>query len=249
MKYNLNDVTFLLLAKFDSIERIENVVMVCDYLVENYDTHICLWEIGSHHNNLYEKLIPSSVNYSFLQDDDPILHRTKYLNLMVEASETDYVAIWDVDVVAPTHQVNDAAELLRNGAEFVYPYEFHFYEVSKLFRDMYFDNRDIEFLVAHKSFMNELYSPHPVGGAFMAKRQSYIDSGLENVNFYGWGIEDGERFLRWSVQHRIIKRVTGCLFHLTHGRGTNSLMHTLEESINKKRILLKAGRGIQWKNS
>jgi hypothetical protein len=36
-----------------------------------------------------------------------------------------------------------------------------------------------------------LYPPNPVGGAFLPNRESYIRSGLENENFYGWGWKMG----------------------------------------------------------
>lgn len=249
MMLNLNDVSFLLLVKFDSIDRIENTVVVCNYLVNNFKTNVYLWEIDSHNNNLFQRLLPNTVNYSFHKDNDPILHRTKYINRMVESIHNKYLAIWDIDVITPVEQVHQAVKLLRNGAEMVYPYKSHFYEISRLFRNLYYDNCDIDFLIDHKCFMNELYAPYPVGGCFIVNRDSYINSGMENANFYGWGIEDGERFLRWSTQHRRVERVKGPLFHLTHIRGENSLMKSSDDSIIKKRILLRSGRGISWKNN
>lgn len=249
MKFNLTDVAFLLLVKFDSIDRIENTIMVCEYLVENFETNVYLWEIASHNNNLFCRLLPKSINYSFYIDKDQVFHRTKYINRMVESVNHKYVAIWDVDIIVPIQQVNQAVEFLRGGIEICFPYESHFYEVSRLFRNLYYDNRDIDLLMEHKCFMNELYAPHPVGGCFIANRDSYIDSGLENTEFYGWGIEDGERFLRWKTQNRKLKRVDGPLFHLTHSRGANSMLKSFDDSIIKKRILLNSGRGFLWKKN
>lgn len=35
------------------------------------------------------------------------------------------------------------------------------------------------------------------GGAFLAKTVQYKNAGMENLNFYGWGPEDWERYERW----------------------------------------------------
>ena len=40
MKKNLKDVTFLLLVRLDSIDRIENIMCVVDFINTNFDTNI-----------------------------------------------------------------------------------------------------------------------------------------------------------------------------------------------------------------
>ncbi|GHT60450.1 hypothetical protein AGMMS50239_09440 [Bacteroidia bacterium] len=37
-----------------------------------------------------------------------------------------------------------------------------------------------------------MYPPNPVGGAFFCDVKAYKESGLENEQFYGWGMEDGD---------------------------------------------------------
>jgi predicted glycosyltransferase involved in capsule biosynthesis len=69
----------------------------------------------------------------------------------------------------------------------------------------------------------------------MVNRELYIKSGLENTNFYGWGLEDGERYYRWGILGYEIKRANGPMFHLSHDRGLNSLFHS-QEAGNKKNI-------------
>lgn len=246
MKYVLEDLAFLVLVKFDTIERLENAVMLLDYLDAHFKTNIYLWEIGTYDNGILQKLKHESYKYKFFQDDDPILHRTKYINQMVCSVKEPYVAVWDVDVLIPPVQVSNAVDLLRNdaGIEVVYPYKGYFYEISQELRKFFYANRSIDFLCENKAFMNEMYPPNPVGGAFIIRRQSYIDSGLENTAFYGWGVEDGERFLRWTTQHLKIERIDGPLFHLTHPRSINSVFITEDDNLIKKRILFAAGRGI-----
>jgi hypothetical protein len=35
--------------------------------------------------------------------------------------------------------------------------------------------------------------------SFFCKLEAYIDIGLENEDFYGWGIEDGERYYEMNI--------------------------------------------------
>ena len=77
--------------------------------------------------------------------------------------------------------------------------------------------------------MKQMYPPNPVGGAFFANRTAYIESGMDNLNIYGWGIEDGERVTRWKILGFRFKRVQGNLYHLTHSRGINSTFSSKED--------------------
>ena len=248
MKFKCKDVAFLLIARFDSIDRLENALVVTDYLVRNFDAKIYLFEYASFNNSIFEKLKPKGIEYFFFHDENPILHRTKHLNKMINNTLEKYVSIWDVDVVAPIIQVVKAIELLRKGADFVYPYDNYFYDTSREIRKGFFLNRNIDFLSQNISFMSELYPPNPVGGAFFANRQSYIESGLEKEQFYGWGVEDGERFSRWKIQGRKVERVQGPLFHLTHDRGINSVTPFFYSQLTKRRIYRLLSQEELWKS-
>ncbi len=242
-RITMTDVTFLLIAKFDSIERIENAILVMDYLTRHYETKIVLWEVGSYQSHLIDNFLTDEITYSFHEDLDPILHRTAYLNEMVKQSATDFVAIWDLDIIIRPSQVFESVKLLRKGVDFVYPYKFEFLDTTKELRNIYYETRDLSILESYTDFMNSVYRPRPVGGAFFANRQSYLDSGLENEKFYGWGLEDGERIVRWKRQGRTIEHVDGCLFHLTHPRGANSDYNSSSENVYKKRVYLQTLRG------
>ena len=70
--------------------------------------------------------------------------------------------------------------------------------------------------------MNSLYTVEgvigAVGGAVFAQTEKYLQAGMENEDFYGWGLEDGERHYRWLSFGYRIYRSEGCLFHLSHPR-------------------------------
>ena len=238
MKTNLQDVTFLLLVHVDTIERVENLLVVVEYLVSNFDTKVEILEVASYNNGIVKKILNKKVNYTFLEDDDPILFRTKYLNRMLSSVSTTFVAVWDVDVLLETGQVIEAMNLLRSGrADFVIPYEKKALDTSLILRKLFLRKKKLDFLSKHADKMKEMYPPNPLGGAFFCKLDSYIKIGLENEDFYGWGVEDGERYLRWKNSEFKVERVKGALFHLSHPRGINSIFHAQDQSFIKERLL------------
>ncbi len=249
MRFECKDVAFLLICRFDSIDRLENALMVTEFLVNNFETNVYFWEYGPFENGIFRKLMVNDLKYTFCHDDNPILHRTKHLNIMVQHVKEKYIAIWDVDVIASMDQIVKSVEKLRSGVDFVYPYKKFFYDTSMEVRKQYYKTRDVNLLHKCTPFMACLYSPNPVGGAFFANREAYIKSGIEREQFYGWGMEDGERFARWTIQHQKVDRVDGPLFHLSHARGVNSSIDSMESRIVKQRVFNASIRQELWKNT
>lgn len=243
-KIDLCDVTFNIILRMDTIERLENVIATIKYLDCHFRTNIVVWECSYRNNGFLKSLINDArINYKFVQDDDPILFRTHYLNLMIKETTTPIVSIWDTDVIAPVKQIISAVKLIRNlEADFVYPYDKQLLDTSSILRNLYLVSEDISLLMDNTKKMKQMYPPKPVGGAFFCNLESYKDSGLENEKFYGWGMEDGERFCRWEKMGYRIKRIDGPLFHLTHPRGINSDMHHPDQQVIKMRELKASNR-------
>ena len=231
MKKNLKDVTFLLLVRLDSIDRIENIMCVVDFINTNFDTNITVWECSYYNNGILKKLLSKNVVYKHIEDHDPILYRTMYLNLMLKEVTTDYVSVWDVDVITSKQQIIDSVSLLRNNeADFVYPYERFFLDTTFIVRKLYLKTKDFSVLQSHKALMN-LPAPNPAGGAFFCDVRSYIKSGMENETFYGWGVEDFERKIRWERMGYRVKRISGEMYHLTHPRDINGYSNAETDTI------------------
>ncbi len=239
MKYDLSDITFLFIVRLDTIERLENTLISSSFILKYFKTNIVVWEISEYCNGCLKTLLDSKIKYNFIQEDDPILHRTKYLNRMMEVVTTPFVSIWDVDVIVHPEQIKASMEILRSKkAEFVYPYTDTFLDTSFILRKLFIKNDlDINILLMNQNKMFVLYKPNPVGGAFLCNVDSYKRSGLENEKFYGWGVEDGERYRRWRKNGFLIERATGPLFHLTHPRGMNSSAPHPDQLITKRRLL------------
>lgn len=242
-KIDFSDLTFLIPFRQDSLERLENIILVTQFLTVNFKTNIKVLECAPYNNGLLEKLLDKTIQYNFLEDNDPILFRTKYINQMVKAAQTPYVSIWDIDAIAPVHQIVEALNLLRSGeADFVYPYEKQFLDISPIFRKLYVQERKVELLEQNMKKMKEMYPPNPVGGGFLSSLKAYKEVGIENENFYGWGLEDGERYYRWKNLGYRVKRVPGPMFHITHTRGVNSIFHNADQVYIKNKEITKVIR-------
>jgi hypothetical protein len=140
--------------------------------------------------------------------------------------KTDFVGIWDADVIIEHEQIIDALQHLRqNQYDVAYPYDGDFCDMSDLIRNHYLVHRDLDFLKANQGKMQLLYQVEgvigAVGGAVFVRTEQYRFSGMDNEEFYGWGLEDGERYYRWLCFDFRIYRSKGCLFHLTHTRDAN----------------------------
>ncbi|MCS2591310.1 galactosyltransferase-related protein [Bacteroides thetaiotaomicron] len=100
-------------------------------------------------------------------------------------------------------------------ADFVYPYDKLFLDTSIIIRNLYLESEDISLLMNNTKKMKQMYPPKPVGGAFFCNLKAYKESGLENEKFYGWGMEDGERYCRWEkMGYRIKKNRRSFIFTL-----------------------------------
>ena len=238
-RISLTDVTFLILVRLDTIERLENTLASSHFLFSNFETNIRVSEYSSFNNGLLEKLLDKNIRYSFQEDHDPILFRTRFINNMTLTVETPFAAVWDADIIMPVGQIAKAVELLRNGtADFVYPYEKYALDTSHILRKLYLQDCKIEILEKNAKKMKEMYPPNPLGGAFLVNLNAYRAAGLENENFYGWGLEDGERYYRWKNLGYKIQRVPGSLFHLTHGRGINSIFQNAGQQLLKRKEII-----------
>ncbi len=258
-KTDLKDFTFIIPLRIDTVKRLENTLVIVDFLLTNFNTHIKILEASGRDTGILRKLLPDEVTHCFKEDFDVIFHRTKYINELASSCETPFISLWDTDVIVPIGQIVETIKLLRNReADFVSPFQDKFLDTSFILRDLYIHTRDITTLEKHQGKMKGLYNPNPVGGVFFAHRESYIQSGMENEKFYGWGREDGDRVNRWKILGYVYKRIPGPLFHLSHERGINSTFHSSNQDDLKMAELVRSssmskteleGEIKKWKTS
>jgi len=228
MKHDLTDTTFIIPIKVDTVVRLENLLLCVDHLLEGFQTNIIVLEAAPYNNGIIQNMLKDRVTYLFIEDKDPVYHKTKYVNLLGKEVKTDFTGIWDADVIVDHEQILAALQQLRqNHCDIAYPFDGDFYDTSDILRNHYVVHRDLEFLKANRGKMQLLYNVEgvigAVGGAIIVKTDKYRLSGMDNEAFYGWGLEDGERHYRWLCFDFEIYRSKGCLFHLTHTRDSNWL--------------------------
>ena len=231
MKYDLKDTTIIIPVRIDSIVRLENLLLTVDNLISNFDTNIIVVEASYYNNNIIKHLLVPSVSYLFIEDKDPIFHRTKHLNTISREIKTDILGIWDADIILDSLQIFEAVSQLRSGKyDCAYPYNGRFLDTSEILRNYYLLHKDINFFKNNIQKMSSLYSSvkegNALGGAFLISNEHYRYSGSENEFFYGWGAEDGERYYRWSIFNHRIYRSEGVLFHLSHPRDHNGMIRS-----------------------
>lgn len=223
MKTDLTDVTFLILVRLDSIQRMENIVNVTDALLRYFSTNITVVEAAYYNNGFLKSLLNKKVNYQYREDKDPVLYKTKHFNSMVLDVTTKYVSIWDADVVIDKKAILDAITILRSQeADVAYPYDGRTFNTSEILRTLFLKQKNVRFLFRHIKKMDLLHERLLVGGAVLIDKEKYIFAGMENKNHYGWGDDDFDRFYRFQRLGFKIYRVNTCLFHLSHPRSINS---------------------------
>lgn len=218
-RIDINDVTFIMPVKIDSLSRLENLLSGVQYLNLNFETKIIIAEYGTTSKIPLERL-PLSCQYFFVKHDEELFHRTKAINDSVKHSKTEIIAIWDADVVIPPLQVLEAVEAIRsNQADCVSPYDGSFVNVSSAIRIMFTKFIDLNTITKNRKKIS-LITKRSWGGALILKSEVFLAIGGENEYLESWGPDDIERVQRLLILGYRLKRIKGELFHLEHPRPT-----------------------------
>lgn len=211
-----NDICFIIPVRIDSKERERNLDFLLEQLVEIENSEIWIIE-GDCQQRYILKQSYSNVNYQFKKDTNPIFHRTRYLNDVLQEVKTSIVGIWDTDVYVSDIQIQKAINAIRNKKTVLsFPYNGQFIMLSSESTNRFIAG-EIEMPI-----VDEYSVAHSYGGAFFVNREIYLLAGGENEHFYGWGPEDRERVKRMEILGYSIFRTEGNLYHFYHPRGKNS---------------------------
>lgn len=241
MKTDLTDVTFMIPIRVDSLVRLENLILTTRFLSEHFNCHIIVLEADTCNNGIIRKMLGKRVEYYFVEDDDSVFYRTRYINSMTEKVKTPFLCIWDADVVVPVLQIAEAVEKMRTeGFEVALPYDGRALDTSVSIRNLFMQSRRIGVLQRQRNKMNPLHKNLTLrGGAVFVNTDAYKKAGMDNLSFYGWGSEDFDRYERWTILGYRIYIVIGVLFHLTHPRGENSTFSRKNQVVDSETALFK----------
>jgi hypothetical protein len=226
-KIKLTDMTFIMPVRFDSIIRLENAIAVIDFLYKNFDTNIFVLEASPQSSSIFKSVAKNKIQYYHLEDHDIIFHKTKYINVLTQKINTSFMSIWDADVIADKNQIVDALEMLRiNEADISYPYDGRFFDTSDVIRSLYIAQRNIKILHNYIHYMHLIYGNKMLGGAVFMNTEKYLQAGMDNEDFYGWGNEDYERQYRLNILEYKTYRSKGPIYHLSHPRDMNGMFRS-----------------------
>jgi hypothetical protein len=242
IKVDLLDVTFLMPLRIDSVQRQENADVSISYILDHFNTAFIVAE-GDKTRNYSSSLRIDNFRYEFIEDKNIFFHKTKYISKLIELSETVFIAVWDADVIVPVEQILDSVQRLRRGQTvFSIPYDRRAFACDPLLSECFRKTGKVDLLRKLIPALPLMYGYCSTGGAFLANREKYLETGGENENLLGWGPEDFERVKRMEVLNQKIYFSDGPLFHLWHPRGRTSWYADKETEIRNRLELINTCR-------
>jgi len=221
-KTDLTDFTFLMPLRIDSEKRKENADTSISFILRHFDTTFIVVE-GGGSRKYFPDFQTDNFRYELIKDTNEFFHKTKYINRLIELTATRFIAVWDADVIVPVNQIIESARILSTGETVMsIPYDGRVYVCDQYLSELFKKVPRIEILLKLASSLPLMYGYHSTGGAFMANKKKYLETGGENENFLGWGPEDVERVKRMEVLKLPVHFSNGPLFHLWHPRGKTS---------------------------
>ena len=225
--------SFLMPCRIESPDRLRNVISSVGYLAKNFpNCEIIIQEVDKqsvfrekvipHLTNLFGKY-PENISHRFEESKEAFFHKTRILNDLLLAADTDIVFNYDVDVVYPLSSYSTAYNMITQGGyDAVYTFGCGIYQWAVQYNEVVFHNFLKSGFDTSVLDSNSRLSPSVMGWGQMIKRQVQIDAGLWNENFISWGAEDCEFHYRIPALGYKVGRINDFVYHLDHSRTFNS---------------------------
>jgi len=240
---NFNNCCFLIPFKnSNDVDRLFNLTSVLSYLNSVITTNVVIVE---QHENIKNNICYDTIkqkNYCNLNiiwenhiSSVSCFQKTKLYNMGVKYASPDVSIIipYDADVLIPLEQMIIAKDYLENKKiDYCFPFSGNYIEVAKVIpdaRQSFLKTYNFNEYKKHaREYTDILYSQKikngppglfrncPPGGCIFIKKQVYIEMGLENEDFCGYGPEDVERKNRLIKLNYNTASVSGDLYHIEH---------------------------------
>ena len=223
------DLTFLIPTRIETEDRLRNIISSVSYLLKHLDAKVIVKEVAPH-PTFKHRAIPEirkycddrNLTYLYEETQEPLFCKSKVLNDLIVASDTEVVANYDADCILPLDAYHQAYSVIKsNTLDVVYPYQCGIYQWKATY-DMDIYNRFVSTLSTDVLDNNKELSNSTIGWSQFIRRQTYIDSYMMNENFVSWGCEDDEFYFRMSTLGLRIGRTNNYVYHLEHSRTHNS---------------------------
>lgn len=201
--------------KTDDPQREENMGITLNYLSKLGIRNIII----SEHSNKstkqflidkYENLF-ESFSVIFDNSNGSSFNKSRSINQGVIKSKTPYFAAFDMDTLTKKKNIDLAIYLLDREFEVVHPFNRMVMDITD--KESFIE--DYDFSQVNSSVQ---YRDWADGGIVFWNKNSFIDIGMMNEHFQGWGGEDTEILIRANVNQIKQIRIDDILYHLYHYR-------------------------------
>jgi predicted glycosyltransferase involved in capsule biosynthesis len=244
----MKDLTYLMPCRIETDDRLRNVITSVSYILNNFpEAKIILKEVDKV-SNFSEHALPkikkyvkdvSQLKHIFEQSDESFFHKTRILNDLCVASDTNILYNHDVDVVVPKKSHELAYHSIKvEGSDAVYPFGCGIYQWAVNYSDELldkflssYDGKDFDLTVLEGNIVR---IPSSIGWGQMITKTCEVSAGLWNEEFISWGAEDCEFYYRINLFGFKVGRVIDDIYHFEHGRTFNSHYHNPKFQANDR---------------
>lgn len=224
---DLKNTTFIIPVGIESEDRRINATTTLAYLCKHLSTNIIIYEYDTESkiSKILSKINPGNTKIQHIfknSSGNPIFHRTKFLNEMLDIVTTPVVVNYDVDILLRPQTYVDCVDMICNkNFDLVYPYFFgdSQWQVMTAGRD----------IVAKTLLLDDIQARDAkicrseYGQCQFFNTASYKAGGKENEGFVSYAPEDQERAYRFEkLGYNVTWMAENYIYHLEHFRGPNS---------------------------
>jgi hypothetical protein len=237
-KIDLMDCTFGINIRFTTEDRKRNIRLVIEHLLQYTDTNIVVAEEDN--KSIFPTIISEirgwtdeRCKYIFIESDSEFMGKTRAFNRIFKEIKTPIYVLQDADVICSPEMYLEAANRIRNKqADFCYSFDGHCFNVPENIIPL-FEN-DLDYNVLNHNNTNK-FSDRSPGGSIFIDSEVYVIGGMDNENMKAWGYDDDERVTRFRKLGFTISRVDGTLYHINHGRTSNSTQSS-QTNVNMREL-------------
>ncbi|MDI9435216.1 MAG: galactosyltransferase-related protein [Euryarchaeota archaeon] len=213
---NYNNLTVIMpFRKTNDYEREENLDIMLKYLFKIGIKNLIIPEHADESYkdyliNNYGKFF-NSFEVIFTYANGGLFNKAHAINKGVTSSTTPYFAIVDMDCLTEKKNFDMAIYLLERGFEVVHPFNRIVQDIiDKESFKKNFDFRQVKTTIQYRDWAD--------GGIVFWNKSAFIDIGMKNEYFSGWGGEDNEIIIRANLFGLKQIRLDETLYHLYHPR-------------------------------
>ena len=227
-KEDLQSVDIVIPTFIDTQDRFRNLSCLVKYIEKNFVNYkIYIVEMQSDKC----KILYHNKNVEYHHIDKPY-NKTTAINIGIGLCSRKIVCVWDVDAIIKPEGIQDSVNsILNDGYKISYPYSGWFVDIDGDVLNQFVNDVDHTKLINYPtdkgvigykirfSTRNQTSGGGNNGGCVLFDRETLIQNGKYNENFYQWGFEDDEIEVRFEIlgYKRFNSNKSTC-YHMNHAR-------------------------------